>query len=154
MRKLVLSYCAVLLLCACNPIVVYKQSVDINNETWSYNDKINYSFSIQDTSCVYSLWLEIDHGITYAYQNVYVKILTSFPDGSDKSDIVSLELANKNGLWNGKCRGSKCKVIIPLQEKTYFQEQGDYAISLEQYMRVDNLQDLKAFTLRLQKEDS
>lgn len=154
MRKLLFSFCTAFMFCACNQNVVYKQSVDIKNDTWSYNDKINYSFKIQDTSSVYSLWLEIDHGTTYAYQNVYIKILTSFPDGSDKSDIVSLELANKNGLWNGKCGGSQCKVIIPLQEKTYFQEQGDYAISLEQYMRVEDLKDLKAFTLRLQKEDS
>lgn len=154
MRKLLLFFGFVIMFYSCDQNVVYKQSVKVDNSTWSYNDKIHYTFKIQDTSSVYSLWLEVDHGTTYAYQNVYVKILTSFPDGSNKSDVVSLELANKNGLWNGKCGGSQCKVIIPLQEKTYFQKQGDYAISLEQYMRVEDLQDLNAFTLRLQKENS
>ena len=142
-----------LVLSSCNQNTVYQKSILIDG-AWTYSDHLAYEFTVEDTSSLYSLWLDVDHLSTYAFQNVYVQIHTSFPDGSSKSDIVSLELANQNGLWNGNCRGESCHINIPLQEKTYFQVPGKYGIRLEQFMRQDNLAGIKAFNLRLMKEAS
>lgn len=142
-----------LTLSSCLQNIVFEKSISLDGP-WGYNDLLSYSFSVDDTTSLYSLWLDVSHSTTFAFQNMYIKIYTSFPEGTEKSDIVSLELANKNGLWNGRCRGENCLIHIPLQDKTYFQIPGNYGIRLEQFMRQDDLPGIHALKLRLIKEAS
>ena len=109
-----------LILFGCTNKVVYKQAFTFADSTWTYDNLLQYQFSIQDTSSLYSLNLNVIHDPEYPFQNLYIKIRTGFPNGSSKEDVVSLEFADDNGLWNGNCRQTKCQLNIPLQEKTYF----------------------------------
>lgn len=141
------------LLLGCSKNVVYKQQVTFPQGVWTYDSLVEYEFSIEDTVSIYNISLNVEHTIDYAYQNLYVKIYTQFPNQQNKEDVLSLELANKNGLWNGSCGNSKCALSIPLQEKTYFQEPGVYAISLEQYMREESIEGIQSMELIISKTD-
>lgn len=139
---------------SCTTKVVYKHTVKIENGFWTYENPAQFSFSVQDTSILYRLALNIEHGDDYPYENLYVKIHTEYPDQSTKADVVSLELADHSGLWNGACRRNTCRVNIPLQEKTYFSDPGDYTLQLEQYMREDSIPGIRSLELILVKTDS
>jgi gliding motility-associated lipoprotein GldH len=78
--------------------------------------------------------LHLTHAKDYAWENIYVRIKTFFPDDSMKTDILSLDLAD-GGVWVGSCRREKCRLTIPLQQYIRFPLPGEYALTFEQYMR-------------------
>lgn len=130
-------------LSACQESPYFQLSYPLENEVWTYNDSLDFSFQIEDSSSPYDLILSINHAKDYAFQNLYVKISTYFPSGDKVEDIVSLELAQKTGKWYGDCGNNYCFLQIPLQQNIHFKEAGDYKIVVEQYMRKENITGIK-----------
>ncbi len=126
-------------LSSCGPNYTWYQRHPIAPEGWAWEDTLHFTFSITDTTQVYDMWLELDHRPDYAYQNLYVKIHTSFPDGTHQSDLLSIEMADKQGRWQGQCQGNWCQLRIPIQQHIFFPQQGTYHVYIEQYMRKNPL---------------
>ena len=143
---------AALILVSCNSDVVYKEKYKFPEEEFTKGNPIDYTFEIQDTSLRYDIMLDLHHSDEYAYQNLYVKITTVFPDGKKIDDVVSLELSKSGTAWQGECGGGECKVPIVLIEKTKFKLPGKYKISLEQYGRTTTVSGLKCCTMIVRKE--
>jgi gliding motility-associated lipoprotein GldH len=137
---------------SCRQSIVYEETFEINPQLgWPYADSLTYAFSIADTQEIYNLYLEIDHLIDYPYQNLYINIRTVFPNGEDLAQVLSLELSDKQGFWQGDCNSKDCNLRIPIQEEAYFNQPGDYRIVVEQYMRTDSLRGLRSIGLLLEK---
>ena len=136
---------------SCSESFSYEKSFKPENSIWPYEQDIAFEFNIADTSMLYSFYLDVEHSVDYPFQNIYTKIKTTYPDQTKKEDILSLELANDLGLWEGKCNAKRCKVRIFLQEKAYFQLPGDYTLALEQYTRRDSLPGLNEIALRIKE---
>ena len=137
-------------LSGCGNEVIYKESRPIEGDTWEYDEMLCFPFEIQDTSQLFGINLAVRHQTHFPFQNQYVKIHTSFPDGHIKENIVSLELAGNTG-WKGNCSGNNCIVNIPLQAETYFNTMGEYQICFEQYSRKDSVEGLKSFEIKISK---
>lgn len=127
--------------CGPNPIV--ENEITFSETGWSDAQPLSTSFTIQDTTAVYDLVLELTHTTDYPHQNVYTKIKTTFPDGKILDKTVSLELASKAGRWFGNCGSSSCSIQIPIQQNAYFNQPGQYSITVEPYMRVDPIEGLE-----------
>ncbi len=149
LQKLLASAVLILALSACGGGFLYKKTIDIPGEAWAYEDTLRFDFDIADTTKLYALFLDVTHSGNYAYQNLYVQFLTTFPSGKTEAKIVSLELAAPTGIWNGRCRGNECTVEIPLQAKTHFQGTGKHILALEQYMRQSPIEGIKSMTLKI-----
>lgn len=131
----------------CGPDFVIEERHKISPEGWSYADTVGFNFDIRDTNRVFNLFLEVDHQQAFSFQNLYVKVHTIFPSGRRSEQVLSLELADKMGLWQGRCDSENCTLRIPIQEEIFFNEPGKYALSLEQFMRESPLPGLNSFTL-------
>ncbi len=131
----------------CSEPHLYESEVSIPEGQWHYSDTIAFRFDIADTSKLYTISLELTHGVDFPYQNLYVKFYTTFPSGKTEDRLVSLELTEKGAVWVGKCSGKRCTVRIPLQVKTWFPEPGTYILKLEQFMRVDPVPAVYSFKL-------
>lgn len=142
-----------LLLTACGPDYHFKESVDIPNDDWTYDQVLDFEFEITDTLQIYNLILDITHHKDYAYQNLYTQISTYFPSGEAISKTLSLELANTAGQWQGKCSGTYCTLRIPIQEGAYFNIPGIYKISLAQFMRSDPTRGVKNISFFVEKTE-
>lgn len=138
-------------LSACGPDLIYDATRDVSRDGWAYDNPLHFTFQVQDTNKVYNLWMEVVHSTDFKNQNIYTKLYTSFPDGQKIGEVVSLELADRAGAWHGACGSSVCKVQIPLQTETYFNQIGEYALTVEQYMRKDSVKGILA--LRFMIED-
>jgi len=137
-------------LASCGPNYVFEQSYPISKQEWTYRDSLNFNFSIQDTSKVYNLYLDLEHSTDYSFQNLYVQIYTKFPSGKRLKEMVSLELADKAGGWYGDCGSKWCRLSIPIQEGAYFNAKGNYAITMAQYMRKNPLEGIKSIALKIE----
>ncbi len=133
----------------CGGDFIFKKEIKITEGNWYYNNTLDFDFDINDISKKYNLLLDVEHAGDYGFQNLYVQFHTAYPSGEKKSQVVSLELASKSGIWNGKCRGNTCTVEIPLQVNSVFEEAGNHSISVEQYMRKDPLVGIKGMTLKI-----
>ena len=143
-----------LLFTGCGDDYIYEETKLVPNGEWTYEEALAFDFDLKDTSARYDIILYISHTDTYGFQNMYVQFHTNFPSGESESQVVSLELARKNGVWNGRCNGEKCEVEIPLQTNAYFPEPGAHQIKVEQYMRRNPLPGVEGMTLKIRKAKS
>ena len=124
-------------LASCSPGYDYEKQYELTGGYWAQDDTLDFAFSIEDTLAIYNLYLEVEHSASYGYQNLYTKIYTQFPSGERIEELLSLELADKAGVWLGACNSKSCILKIPIQEGAFFNQAGEFAVTVEQYMRVN-----------------
>lgn len=138
---------------ACTKEYMFKEYKDIDPTGWAYEKPVSFEFEIKDTSKVYELILDVAHADTFAFENAYVKISTEFPNGTKTEQQLSLELAAKNGIWNGKCSSGECQVLINLQQSVVFAQLGKYKVIFEQYGRNPVLKGISKLGLLIENTD-
>lgn len=140
--------CLVFLLISCGPKVIYSHKEKIEG-LWMYNQPVQFEYEVLDTTKAYDLFLTISHSSTFLNENVYVKATTLFPDGNKTSSPISLQLANQDGEWAGKCDTEECETAIVLSQAAYYKKPGKYGLIFEQFSRSDSLEGIRAFELKL-----
>ncbi len=136
-------------LSSCGPEKLVDTSQVLKSGVWAYADSLRFEATVEDTSRLYDISLWVRHDKSYAYQNLYLRILTYFPDGKTLSQPLSLDLAEKTGAWSGKCIGKSCTLEVPIQQNAFFNTRGKYTFAIEQYMRQDSLPGIRAVGLRI-----
>ncbi|MEP7322615.1 MAG: gliding motility lipoprotein GldH [Saprospiraceae bacterium] len=141
------------ILISCDPPnYVYERSNYFTIDSpWVQSDSLVYNFQVKDTNRFYNLLLEIDHDKKYAFENLYVKFDTRFPDSTHKSDIVSIVLADETGDWISDCRGKACTFYLTLQDQAIFPQKGQYQIKIFPWMRSDTIQNIYRVAFKLEK---
>ena len=141
--------CWLIIFSSCKPSTIYQKSIHLENEVWTYKDTLDYKFIIKDTFKYYDLFLKINHNPEFSNQNLYSRIYTSFPDGTEAVDTISLELTDKFGNWLGDCSKLSCELDLLLKGKTKFRHAGNYELRLEQYNRKDSIKGIQSIEIRI-----
>jgi len=141
----------IVLLFSCSEPVFYSEKQEVDPLSWTYDTSKTFSVDITDTDPFYDMHLTVGHTTAYRYQNMYMRIITSFPETEDKIEQLNIDLAEKNGQWIGKCSGDNCKVKVYLLEKFKFADTGPYTFSFEQYGRENNLEGIESLELEILK---
>ncbi|AEE51658.1 gliding motility lipoprotein GldH [Haliscomenobacter hydrossis] len=151
--KIVFALCLGLsfLLSACGPNYVYNHKTSFDNATWTYQAVQQHAVEIKDVAHLYNLVIGLKHSPEFAYQNLYVKIKTIFPDQQTREQVLSLNLAGGNGEWYGSCSGQTCSIEIPIQQNAIFEKAGKYQFIIEQYMRTEKIEGVKALSFKVEK---
>ena len=136
---------------ACADGYLYEAEKKIANEKWAYADTLDFVVPVADTTQLYNLYIAFTHADTFSSQNVYVKLYTRFPDGKRVQRIRSFDLFDAQGNPNGDCSGKKCETKILLQDRLYFNQLGDYQITLEQFSRENPLGGIQSVGIMLEK---
>ena len=139
-----------LLLPGCQSSDFFNETVEIAPFGWVISEEPTFSFDVIDTTARYNLSLFIQHRDQYEYQNLYLRLTTIFPNRAPLEKIISVDLADAQGRWYGRCRGSNCVTEISLQENAFFEASGRHEVKVSQHMRVDTVPHVSALTLRLQ----
>lgn len=139
-----------LLLTACGKAVLVDEERPIPATGWAWSDTLSWTFDVPDTAAIYDLLLTVEHAEDYRFQNCYVQFHTGFPGGEEIRQVVSLDLQTPAGRWVGKCRGGICRYTIPIQQGAFFNQTGTHRLRLEQFMRADSLEGIRAMHLRIE----
>ena len=134
---------------ACGPEVIYEEEVDFPENGWSYSDSTTFSYILDDVSQAYDLILDVEHGVDFAYQNFYVNLHTTFPNGKRQSEQLSLQLAGNFGIWLGDCSGDLCTLSIPFLQNIRYTLPGEYSLTVEQNSRDEPLAEIQGIGLRV-----
>ena len=140
-----------LMFTSCGPTFIVDEYQPVDTEAWEYTDLKSFSFTIADTQQLYALHLVLEHSPDFFAQNVYIEITTQRPDGSKQADEVSLQMADKFGQWFGDCTKESCELDILIQPVAYFDQIGEYTLSVAQHSRKVALTGIQG--LRFQIEE-
>lgn len=130
---------------------VYEENMDIPAQVWNKDHLVEFQFDIADTLLYYNFVVNLRHTTFYPNSNLWLMVYTTYPDGTEQEQRLQLNLANENGEWEGSCTGDICDVKHFIQQNAYFNQTGTYKLAFEQIMRTDDLTDILAFGLRVEK---
>lgn len=128
---------------------IFEKDYDLKNGHWTYADTLDFTFNITDTMEIYDIVLDIKHKTNYPMQNIYTNIYTKFPSGERVKQLLSLDIADNTGKWEGKCSGDNCSYALKIQENAFFNAAGAHTITLEQFTRQDSLPSIERIGLRI-----
>ncbi|MCE2788279.1 MAG: gliding motility lipoprotein GldH [Saprospiraceae bacterium] len=135
---------------SCNSDVLYEQEERPGNP-WKSDQILTYKYEVTDTIHPYDIVLKVHHSDTFAYENLYVKIATFFPKGDSIVSPLSLELADDQGNWQGKCKSGNCETTIVMSQAAYYPQTGIYKLQLEQFSREDELPGIESIQIIVRK---
>lgn len=149
--KYLLSLFLFLTLLSCDSGVIYKEKIDVDANGWNYDNPVSFSFTVSDTMQTYDLVLNIDHDVEFSSQNFYTQFTTTYPDGKEIKDVVSMELSSNYGQWMGDCNDDACLVDILLKGSTRFKQSGEHTIKIAQHTREASLEGIRSLEFQLIK---
>lgn len=149
MIKILTTFICLIFILGCGPKIIFEKKITLDMQQWKKETTLSFPFNAVDTSGLYDLILEVKTDDNFHYQNLYVNIETSFPEGEKVSDVVSLELSNGAGRSNGKCSGNHCITPIALQTNIKFRKQGMHQFSIKQYSREAVVNGVNSLTFKV-----
>lgn len=139
------------LLSSCNQPVIFDEQVTIENAKWFKGESARFSVEINDSLAANDFYLTVRNTTDYRYSNLYVFLLTRFPNGNLSRDTIECMLADNTGMWLGKGWGSIKENTILLKQNLRFPLPGEYQFLIQQAMRVDTLEGISSVGLRIEK---
>jgi gliding motility-associated lipoprotein GldH len=139
-------------LSSCSLDVVYEQMEEIDPSGWDYKDPVTFNFTAPDTTNKYNLIFDIRITPDYGYQNLWLFIETTEPDGFTHTDSVNCPMSFPDGKWIGSGTGNMIDTPVLIHRSFKFTKLGDYQFKVKHGMRNDalpNVQNLGVILKRL-----
>ncbi len=159
-RLALLGLASLLTLSACDPNRVYEENVDLKSPAgdpyvWDVQQRPSFSFNIADTTARYNVYFNVRNASGYGFYNLYLKHTLTGPDGR----LVGQPLLHQMVLLDpktGEPLGSGAGDIFDHQflalRKVHFARPGLYKLTMEQYMRQNQLPGIMAIGVEVVKE--
>ncbi|MGI4865667.1 MAG: gliding motility lipoprotein GldH [Janthinobacterium lividum] len=157
---LLLALAAACTLSACDPNRVYEENTDLKSPTgdayvWDVQQRPSFTFAIADTTARYDVYFNVRNAAGYGFYNLYLRHTLTGPDGK----VVGQPLLHQMVLLDpktGEPLGAGAGDIFDHQflalRKVHFARPGDYKVTLEQYMRQNQLPGIMSVGVRVVKE--
>lgn len=110
-----------------------------------------FEVPVTDTICSNNIIFTIRTGSSYPYRNIYLFVTTSSPDGKNITDTLQYNLADEKGEWYGKGFGDIHELNLPYKSNVYFPLKGTYQFKIQHGMRIEDLNGVYDFGLRVAK---
>jgi gliding motility-associated lipoprotein GldH len=121
---------------------------------WDVQQRPTFTFSIADTAARYDVYFNVRNASGYGFYNLYIKHTLTGPTGH----LVGPALLHQLVLMNpktGEPLGSGAGDIFDHEflalRKVHFPRPGAYKLTLEQYMRQNQLPGIMDVGIRVQK---
>ena len=153
--RLAAGLALVSLLASCDPNRVFEQNTDFANYSWDVQQKPTFTFAIADTTALYDVYFTVRYASAYGYYNLYLQHTLTGPAGPVGRPLLHqlLLLDPKTGEPKGSGTGDIYDLQALALPKQRFAKAGTYTLTLEQYMRQDQLPGLMAVGVRVAKHE-
>lgn len=147
-----LGWLTSLILTSCLNGAVYEENRAIKEAEWYSENPAVFEFEITDTLSTYNLIVNLRHGSTYPFANIYLFSQIELDSTILASDTLQYFLANKSGAWVGETGlGDMVENHLMFKPKYRFQQSGTYRVVLEQAMRENPLAPVYDVGFRVEK---
>ena len=142
-------------LTACDPNRVFEQNIDFPKYSWDVQQKPAFTFAIEDTTARYDVFFNVRYASAYGFYNLYVKHTLKGPAGPVGPQLLHqmLLMDPKTGEPKGSGTGDIYDIQLLALRNQHFSKAGNYTLTLEQYMRQDQLPGLMAVGVRVARHE-
>lgn len=154
MIKKTLAYLVIIsvfALSACDSSRVYEKNKGIPGEVWKIEDTVSFETEIADTATPHNLYVNVRNADGYPYNNIYLLVYTTFPNGKIARDTLECILADETGKWLGDGLGDIFDNKILFKKNVRFAQAGKYTFSLQHAMRLNELPLIMDVGIRIEK---
>ena len=132
---------------------VFEKNIAIPKHAWSKDFKPEISFTVQDTTHRYHVFVVIRHTDAYRYRNIWVNVQVQNPTGITKTYPLDLQLAvdDKGWLGTGMDDIFEHRIQITPKDQPESLSAGTYRFTLENLMREDPLEYVMNAGIRIEK---
>ena len=138
---------------SCNFSSIYNENVIVEDAKWQKDEAVRFEVMITDSLSNYNFYLNIRNTTDYRYSNLYVFLMTRFPNGNITRDTIECVLADTEGRWLGKGWSNLKENNILLKKQLQFPLNGKYVFFVQQAMRDDVLEGIHDVGLQINKID-
>ncbi len=146
--------CMAFVVAACDRQQLYEKNVPIKKYLWHSEQAAEFEVTIQDTSFLYDIFLNIRHADFYPYRNIWLQMGLTFPDGLHHTRPLEVPLADESGRWLGNGLGDIWDYRVRIQENAYFPQKGLHRFTIQHNMRHDPLPAIMAVGLRIERKQA
>ena len=134
MPRLLIAVLWLLMLSACgsDEIADYKT---IDNGLWSYDEAIQFALPQLDSLRRYDLLLSLRNTNDYPYNNLFLLVTMTHPDGYAEVDTLEYRMAAPDGTWLGVGAGNIKDNLLAYKESMTFDKAGQYGLSIRHAVR-------------------
>ncbi len=145
-----------LALAGCDPNRVFEENTDFPNNSWDVQRKPAFTFAIADTAARYDVYFDVRNASVYPFYNLYVKATLTGPAGPVGAPLLHqmLLMDPKTGEPRGSGTGDIYDHQVLALPRQRFARPGNYTLTLEQFMRQDQLPGLMAVGVRVAKHQA
>ena len=136
---------------SCNKDIVFSKYQTFEKNEWPAKEKAVFDLEITDSQTLNNVFLMIRHKDNYPYNNLFLFVTSTYPDGKVLKDTMEVMLANEKGEWQGSGVGDIFDLKVPIKKNVRFPLLGKYQFSFEQAMRVDPLPMVMDFGFEIEK---
>ncbi len=141
------------MLTACSDEALIDRYHELPSDGWKYEQIIVDSFEVQNPGCYHQIFANLLISGDYPYANIYLKLTITQPNGSEKSEVISVPLAEKSGKWLGTGLGDAITFQSPILHRKYLTQKGKYTLAIEQNMRLQTLSNVLAVGVRVEQQE-
>ncbi|MDO7888087.1 gliding motility lipoprotein GldH [Hymenobacter cheonanensis] len=147
-------------LSACDPNRVYEENTDLKSPSgdayvWDVQQRPTFTFAIADTTARYDVYFNVRNAADYGFYNLYLKHTLTGPNGRPAGPALLHQMVlmdPKTGQPLGAGAGDIFDHQFLALPHQHFARPGTYKLTLEQYMRQNQLPGIMAVGVRVTKE--
>jgi gliding motility-associated lipoprotein GldH len=136
---------------SCSYNNVYDVSNVIKQGKWDSKNVLTFEYTCEDTLSVCNTFINIRHSGAYKYNNLYLFVTTSAPNGMVHLDTLDFSLADDRGKWKGSGIGDMHDVRLAYKQNIKFGQNGKYIFQIQQAMRDVVLEGITDVGFRIEK---
>lgn len=140
------------LIFSCDNNRIIDESVAVNENGWKISDTKKITLHIKDITSLNNFYVNLRNTTDYRYNNIYLFIITEFPDKKLSKDTVECMLANREGKWIGKGWGKIKDNRFLIKQGVRFPLTGTYTFYIQHAMRDNKLAGIKNVGLRIEQQ--
>lgn len=137
---------------SCTQIGVFEKTTQIPAQSWFYDNKPSFTFTITDTAAAYNVYIVLRHTDAYNYNNIWLTIGSQAPGDTMHYQNMNIELATDAKGWEGTGMDDIFEIrknITP--GPVPFKKAGDYTFTISQIMRENPLKHILNVGIRVEK---
>ena len=150
---LILTVSLALLLAGCDSNALVDRYHELPQKGWTYDQTVVDTLEITQPEFYHQAYANLRINADYPYQNIYLKLNITAPDGKTTNEVISVPLAENSGKWLGSGIWNVITFQSPILHRKYFDQKGKYRIEIEQNMRLESLPSVEAVGIRVEQQE-
>ena len=148
-----LVFASIIFMASCVGSSVFHENLSLKSGKWNARDSLVFNALITDTVQQHSIFLSLRNKGSYSFSNFYAFISTHAPSGAVRTDTIEFALADRHGKWMGKGFGDLWQTTKPFKLGIRFPHTGIYTFTVKQGMRVESLEGIMDFGIRIDRKN-